>query len=171
MEKTRLLDENRRREIKAKILWNQIVGEYNRTNDRIKEINEEIETDCTWEHHCKVLSPEMDRLLSTREMVLWNAICELRKEKADLDITEIYCRLNGRGFKILSATGIKNLIEEMETDKQYSAIRPMGSRLISVLARNRTEAKMKIEEQLNRPGRRDVLKSWKLDGSLIELTD
>lgn len=50
---------------------------------------------------------------------------------------------------------------------KFTAVFANGMRIISVLAKNETEARKEITEQLSRPGRTSYLSAWKKDGSLI----
>lgn len=52
--------------------------------------------------------------------------------------------------------------------KSYTATTKRGSRLITVLADNFTDAKVRIKDQLNRPGRRDVLNQWMRQGQNVK---
>lgn len=40
--------------------------------------------------------------------------------------------------------------------------------IMSVYAKSRAEAEAEIEDQLNRPGRRDILRQWNDFGRMIE---
>ena len=53
------------------------------------------------------------------------------------------------------------------TNMKFTAVFANGMRIISVLAKNETEARKEITEQLSRPGRTSYLSAWKKDGSLI----
>lgn len=50
---------------------------------------------------------------------------------------------------------------------KFTAVFANGMRIISVLAKNETEARKEITEQLSRSGRTGYLSAWKKDGSLI----
>ena len=55
-----------------------------------------------------------------------------------------------------------------KTTKKYVALAG-NMRILSVIAESKDEARRRIREQLNRPGRRQYLKRWKDDGEQIRI--
>jgi len=56
-----------------------------------------------------------------------------------------------------------------KTTKRYVAIYGKNGRIVSVIADSEDEARRRIREQLDRPGRRDALKRWQADGERIRI--
>ena len=56
-----------------------------------------------------------------------------------------------------------------KTTKRYVAIYGKNGRIVSVGAEDEDEARRRIREQLDRPGRRDALKRWQDDDERIRI--
>ena len=55
-----------------------------------------------------------------------------------------------------------------KTTKRYIALAGRNMRILSVIADSEDEARRLIREQLNRPGRRQLLKRWQNSGEQIK---
>lgn len=55
-----------------------------------------------------------------------------------------------------------------KTTKRYIALYGRNTCILSVVADSEDEARQRIREQLNRPGRRQLLKRWQDDGEQIK---
>ena len=55
-----------------------------------------------------------------------------------------------------------------KTTKEYVALAGRNTRIFSVSADSEEEARQRIRELLDRPGRRQLLKRWKDNGEQIE---
>ena len=56
----------------------------------------------------------------------------------------------------------------MKTTKKYVALYGRNTHILSVVADSEDKARKRIREQLNRPGRRQLLKRWQDDGEQIK---
>lgn len=51
---------------------------------------------------------------------------------------------------------------------RYTAVDRKGRSIVTVVADSEQEARTRIREQLNRPGRRDFLRRWEEGGERLE---
>lgn len=51
--------------------------------------------------------------------------------------------------------------------KRYKALTKQGAPILSVIADDEAEARRRIREQLDRPGRRQLLRQWEAGGERI----
>jgi hypothetical protein len=56
----------------------------------------------------------------------------------------------------------------MKKTKKYIAFYGRNTRILSIIADSEDEARRRIREQLNRPGRRQYLKRWQNSGEQIK---
>ena len=59
----------------------------------------------------------------------------------------------------------------MKNAKRYIALYGRNTHILSVVADSKNEARRHIREQLNRPGRRRLLRRWQDDGEKIKVED